>query len=95
MTWKISFNIGTITYWQGIGLIILSKIFFGGVSCSSNKSTVDVDEQIREAIRNDKYKNKQKDFYKDYEKKYSEGFEDNEYKEQASVDSLDQEKIYE
>ncbi|NVK52561.1 MAG: hypothetical protein HWD85_06475 [Flavobacteriaceae bacterium] len=32
------FGLTTITYWQGIGLIILAKIIFGGLGCDKDSS---------------------------------------------------------
>ncbi|MFK8044768.1 MAG: hypothetical protein AB8B72_04695 [Crocinitomicaceae bacterium] len=33
------FGLSTITYWQGMGLCLLSKIFFGGIGGSSSSSS--------------------------------------------------------
>ncbi len=83
------FGLPKVTYWQGIGLLILSSILFGrlggGSSDSKKKDKKDkgsVKEQIKEEIRNELTKELEKDREKeseeansDYEKVYDEWWE--------------------
>lgn len=82
------FGLPEVTYWQGIGLLILSSILFGRLGGSSSdskkekKSKGSVKEQIKEEIRKEFAKEFEKECGKedkesnsDYEEAYEEWWE--------------------
>lgn len=88
------FNLGEITYWQGMGILVLSKILFGGFSSNNNTNTKVDYSKKRGVVGHAIHEEMQKEFYKEYDKKHAEQPENDEYKEQATVDNSDQEKLY-
>lgn len=89
------FNLGRITYWQGIGLLILFKILFGGISQSSEKSTGYEASKRRDGIiKHTVYKEMQKN-NNNNDKEDAEETVNDDNKEQTREDNLEQEKLYE
>ncbi len=81
----VIFGLPKVTYWQGIGLLILSSILFGRPGSSSSESKKKdkkgkgfIKEQIREEIR--------KEFAKEFEKEHG---------EESKETNSDYEKTYE
>lgn len=62
------FNLPEITYWQGVGLFILSKIIFGGFSGNSSSSNEKCSEkgEIYREIEAEVRKDIEKQYYKDH-----------------------------
>lgn len=52
------FGLTTVTYWQAIGLIILSKIIFGGIGGDKSNSKCEIDDSSK------RKKSSKKDFSK-------------------------------
>lgn len=80
------FGLPEITYWQGVGLMILTKMFFGGFSSNSNtssgskKSNKTVNGEIGQAIRSEI----RKEMEAEYKSKYGNGC--NEYSTDEDFD---------
>lgn len=81
------FGLKEITYWQGVGLLVLSKIFFGGFGNTSSKNSDSKSSEVRGTIGQAIHEEMQQEFYKEYDKKYSE--------EHSTSENDDQEKLYE
>lgn len=62
------FMLPEITYWQGVGLFILSKILFGGVSGNSSSSKEKTSEkgEIYREIESEVKKDIETQYYKDH-----------------------------
>jgi|LSQX01.1.fsa_nt_gb hypothetical protein len=90
------FNLGRITYWQGIGLFALIRILFGGINTDNSKSTTYEESNRRDKILKQKIQNKmQKDDNEDYTNEHTEETEESDSKEQNREDNIEQEKLYE
>lgn len=61
------FDLTTLTYWQAVGLFILAKIIFGGISSGSSESKVKKGKKgtIRHTIKSEIKKEFDKEFDKD------------------------------
>lgn len=88
------FGLGSITYWQAVGIFILAKIIFGGISGSSD-SNKESKSGIKKEIGDEIKKEIDKEFDKKYAKKHGEESEEAEetYDENNDYDNYD--KIYE
>jgi len=64
------FDLTTLTYWQAVGLFILAKIIFGGISGGSSESKVKKGKKgtIRHTIKSEIKKEFDKEFDKDHPK---------------------------
>ena len=82
------FGLKEITYWQGVGLLVLIKIFFGGISGnSSSKNSDSKSGEVKGVIGQAIHDEMQQEFYKEYDKKHTE--------EHSASGNVDQEKLYE
>jgi hypothetical protein len=82
------FGLKEITYWQGVGILILSKIFFGGISSNSSSKNCDSNSgKVKGVIGKAIHEEMQQEFYKEYEKKQTE--------EHSTSENIDQDKLYE
>lgn len=90
------FGLKKISYWQGIGILLLAKIFFGSVGGNSNtnsKSEERKGDGVRGAYSQALHEEMQQEFYKEYDKKHPKGLKEEE--KNSGADNIDQEKLYE
>ncbi|MHB8129914.1 MAG: hypothetical protein ACYDEX_13030 [Mobilitalea sp.] len=89
------FGLKVITYWQGLGVLILAKIFFGGIGGNtSSKNSDSISGEVKGAVGQALHEGMQQGFYKEYDKKHSEGSQE-ECEKSSTLENLDQEMLYE
>ncbi len=64
------FNLKKITFWEGIGLLTLAKLIFGGISDINAKKDSPTSHDVKAVVSEGLHKEMQEAFKKDYIKKY-------------------------
>lgn len=89
------FGLKEISYWQGIGIMLLAKILFGGIGGNSNsKSNDGKNDNVKGPIGQALHEGMQQEFYKEYDKKHSQVPQE-EYEKSSDSENIDQEMLYE
>lgn len=89
------FGLKEINYWQGLGILILAKILFGGIGGNSgSKSNDNKNAAVRGAFGQALHEGMQQEFYKEYDKKHSEGSQEG-YEKFSTLENSNQEMLYE
>lgn len=91
------FGLNKITYWQGAGILVLSRILFGGFGSDNNKKNDEhnVTRKVKGTVGQAIHEEIREEFYKEYEKKYSDSSQEEENEKFSNTENVNQEELYE